>query len=832
MYFIVLHIVNTFTAITKTKTQTKLLKRVTMKNVKDVLPLSQMQHLMLIKSLSGNHSSSLVNVFRYSIIGPVNENKLQAALEQLLARHDSLRTCFVWEKIKQPMQVVRQVAKLQFNSSNLSEYPSEEQLAYLKTQQSVEEQYQFTLTKAPLLRFHLFKLSTNHYQFWLTRHHIIMDGWSHNQLFEELDALYSDTSGALAIKPSSFKPYIEWFAKQNTEAAKDFWEKELSHFSYPSLISKGKHTGKGQKNENHTYENIEKVVTTALAERLALTAKNFKVSEAILFQSALAITLANYCGLRDIAFGITVSGRPPELMGIESAIGSFINNVPVRVRFDAQMAMESFLKNFQNNQLRRSSFEYVSPIQIQQYSRVPPSSPLYDLLLLWGSATKSEFHFGDLHLIQLDNKVETTAPMLLAVNKEDKQHRLMIAFDSAKIAGADAERFINALLDTLNKLCEQTHANIGQFLTGSESTKSQTSENEIFNIPEYNPSLSQTEKMRCIWQSVLGLRYVGLDDNFFDLGGSSLQASILLIQIEKKMGKVLPLSILLTAGTIAKFMTVFDIEIGKLDTMITLQASGSKAPFYIVPGIGGNVLGLKSLARGLGTDHPLIGFQSIGLDGNREPLTNIKDIAAHNLLSFPSMNQPFVIIGICWGALVAYEMAQQLTEAGKKVPLLIMMDPTSHEEQPSLNTKNALLNAKLKFVVGRLKLYFNELKQLQGKELLHWFKDKSTLLINITKSRNLMTSSASEFNQQRVTEANTQAMLNYRPKSYSGRSILLFTQDRDITRAEDTRQKWFEYLQDYDVTYIKGKDTGDAMSPENVLLLAQQLKSICSSQLR
>lgn len=762
-------------------------------------------------------------------MGPLDEIHLLEAWKTLVNRHGALRTCFVWEKLQEPMQVVRQSSTLDFESVDISTLAEAQQSDYLSNRQQQEEQHQFDLRKAPLIRLKLFKLANQKYQFWLTRHHLVMDGWSHNQLFSELKTLYSQPLMAGQNSPkSSFKPYIEWLARQNNSELEHYWRQELENFSHPSFIA----TKTTRKSLPDRYVNQSTPLSVPFSQKIAKLAMASGVSEAVVFQAAVAISLANHCRMRDVAFGLTVTGRPPGLDGVESSIGTFINNVPVRIRFDAQQSMSKWLSGIQHNQHVRLAYEHISPVEIQRMSGLPASLPLFDLLLLWGSATESRFVFDQVQFEQLTGRTETTATVLLAISKEQEQLNIVTVFDETKIDHVEIEAFLSGLNRILDTMCNQPDANLGMYFNQPAiAENNQVYYTPAWDSPDVSKAITTEEKLNAIWRKVLGLKYVGPDDNFFELGGSSLQASLLIIQIEKQLGKVLPLSTLLSAGSIRDLLLALDEPVKANKAMVTLQPFGQRPPFYIVPGIGGNVLGLKSLANALGDEQPVIGFQSIGLDGTQEPFNNIEEIAAHNLTSFPQTNQPFVLFGVCWGAIVAYEMAQQLSAAGKAVPLLIMMDPTAHEESRAVTKPPGLRKSKLKFVTRRLRLYASELKSLRGKELRNWLMQKVSLAKVIVKNRELLNGDSTEFNQNRVTEANMHAMLNYQAKPYSGKTLLLFTANRDIAPDMDTRKKWFDLLSHYDVNYIAGKDTGDAMSAQNVQNLAQHFNNLDAEQI-
>jgi amino acid adenylation domain-containing protein len=134
-----------------------------------------------------------------------------------------------------------------------------------------------------------------------------------------------------------------------------------------------------------------------------------------------------------------------------------------------------------------------------------------------------------------------------------------------------------------------------------------------------------------IWQKVLKRKSIGVHDNFFDLGGHSLLALKLFAEIEKETGKTLPLMALLTTQTIRSLSRVIlqDGYDRAWSSLVPIQPKGSKPPFFLCHGIGGNVLNYRFLGKYFGEEQPLYGLQSQGLDGKVQPLHRIEDMVAH-----------------------------------------------------------------------------------------------------------------------------------------------------------------------------------------------------------
>jgi len=194
------------------------------------------------------------------------------------------------------------------------------------------------------------------------------------------------------------------------------------------------------------------------------------------------------------------------------------------------------------------------------------------------------------------------------------------------------------------------------------------------------PRTPDEELLAGIWASVLGIERVGVHDNFFELGGHSLLAVNLMARIGQQFGKKLPLSILFQESTIEKLAIVLEQSTEKMwSSLVAIQPNGTKQAFFCVPGIGGNVTSFYELAQTLGKDQPFYGLQAVGLDGKSKPYTKIEDMATHYLKEMQTVQPqgPYLLGGHSFGALVGFEMSQQLQKQGHEVALLAIFDMTA-----------------------------------------------------------------------------------------------------------------------------------------------------------
>lgn len=216
---------------------------------------------------------------------------------------------------------------------------------------------------------------------------------------------------------------------------------------------------------------------------------------------------------------------------------------------------------------------------------------------------------------------------------------------------------------------------------------------------------SETEaKLAAIWSKVLGHENIPNSANFFEIGGDSLNAVTLFMEIEEEFGKYLPLSMLTQAPTIAKLSQVIegknkDLDITKFRCLQLIQrGSLEKVPLFLVHGGAGNVLMFKDLAKGLPADQPIYAFQWSGWDGYKgesDILEMAKSYKKELRKAWPT--GPYLLGGHCIGGIIAIEMARMLKVEGAEIvdPVLVSDAPNlhsryyHHNEPESSNTEKA-----------------------------------------------------------------------------------------------------------------------------------------------
>jgi acyl-CoA synthetase (AMP-forming)/AMP-acid ligase II/thioesterase domain-containing protein/acyl carrier protein len=356
--------------------------------------------------------------------------------------------------------------------------------------------------------------------------------------------------------------------------------------------------------------------------------------------------------------------------------------------------------------------------------------------------------------------------------------------------------------------------------------------------PARMPSKVEREVLR-LWDEVLETSTTDLDEDFFLAGGDSLKAAELLARIRRRLGVTLTLGqIFDDATTISGLARMIERARGARRTrrslpsgLVPIKTDGDLPPLFAVPGSGGNPVGFVHLGRLLDRRRPLYGIESVGLDGNGEPIDLMEEIAAANIRRIKAFQPrgPYYLTGACFGGRVAYEMARQLAASGEQVAQLILLDAspplTDAEGRPraQASAKREASKAGLlaRFMRDRVVLHTQSLVQLRGAERRAYLRQKLGIIGQMIRQRDPFRGDRSELIQRAVYEANRRAGRTYLPGPYAGPTILCFTRDRPIRGARNYREDWLTLVPQCGAPIqVAGKDSGDMLNIPHVYELA------------
>ncbi|GAA0582123.1 non-ribosomal peptide synthetase [Actinomadura livida] len=332
--------------------------------LEDILPLSPLQQGLFFHALYDSEKDVYTAQIVFDLRGPLDVAALRAGAATLLRRHANLRAGFRQRKEGSPVQVVHREVRLPWNDADLSALPEAERDARARDLADAERARPFDMTRPPLLRFLLIRLADGLHRMVFTNHHILLDGWSTPVLQTELFALYlakGDDTGMPRVAP--YKNYLAWLAAQDRQAAEDAWRRSLDGVHEPTLVAPGA-PEPGAESPGRVRTRLTEDLTAALSAR----ARAQGVTLNTVLQLAWGTLLSRLTGSTDVVFGAAVSGRPPELPGVEQMIGLFINTLPIRVRVRPADTVAEALTRLQDEQAALMPHHHLGLSDIQRLS--------------------------------------------------------------------------------------------------------------------------------------------------------------------------------------------------------------------------------------------------------------------------------------------------------------------------------------------------------------------------------------------------------------------------------------------------------------------------------
>ncbi len=287
-----------------------------------------------------------------------------------------------------------------------------------------------------------------------------------------------------------------------------------------------------------------------------------------------------------------------------------------------------------------------------------------------------------------------------------------------------------------------------------------------------------------VWEKILDVRPIGLQDDFFALGGDSLAAMAMLAAVEKWFGTRLPLAVLLEKSTLGSLGDEIEnkIDVEETSPVVPLRAEGNRPPLFCVPSAGSSAFEFRFLATHLSDDQPVYAFQSPGLDGHSPCLRSLEELADLYLegLREYQPHGPYYLCGNSFGGLVAFEIGRRLVADDEDVRFLGLLDSFVREypkPRRSLRTRKRLKLALLKLLPhGQWTCFrLSEFKKGLKERAKRWLVRRFIALDSLLRCRAMPCPWS--WRSLYVQEACFAARRRYRPRQFPGR-IDLFRVER------------------------------------------------------
>lgn len=404
------------------------------KNKSDSSALSfAQQRLWFLDQLQPN--SDLYNVSGViSLTGQLNIIALEQSFQEIVRRHEVLRTTFIVQEDGQPIQKIATALNVSLPLVDLSEFSEQERLKKVQELANQEAKQVFSLNHGPLLRIKLLRLTENEHVLLITMHHIISDAWSTGVLIEELGALYEAfTEGRLSPLPELHIQYADFAAWQRQWLQGEVLETQLSYWKHqlagiPPMLELPTDRPRPKIQSFRGATQFFKL-SPNLSEALKVMSQR---SGTTLFMSLLAAfktLLYRYTATEDICIGTSIANR--NLSETEQLIGFFVNTLVLRTNISGNPSFQELLNRVREMTLSAYAHQdlpFEQLVETLQPERSLSHQPLFQVAFTLQNTPTESLKLPGLTIKPLEMK-NTTSKFDLTLEMEENQQGLICSFE-------------------------------------------------------------------------------------------------------------------------------------------------------------------------------------------------------------------------------------------------------------------------------------------------------------------------------------------------------------------------------------------------------------------
>lgn len=596
--------------------------------------------------------------------------------------HQTLRSTVHWQNVKAPVQVVHKEVNIPFDLIGQDQKITADNYAKKDRQKSL------ALNEEVPFRMAALQTSEHALDVVWTVSHVLIDGWSCALVINEWIETYSSQLSANTYtqnESASLTALARWHKRQDKDKEIRFWDdylpRDINKLPLPGQrypIQRNASIGLKKQHARLEKSNFVELVSALQTARL-----NWVTA----IQAAFCLVLQQKNQIFPSVFATTVAGRHIDLPGIDRQIGMLANMIPLCLSPTGQLSTKDWLQEQQSRFFSCLPYAHTHPQRLASIRL--NADPLFQaLLVIENQPTVTSTPDVAIHNYRSD--IVSSFPLTLTVIPGDtleiECRYEASCFEDSAVTDV-VSRFANLLryLPTrLEQNCQWLQAEYA--VTSSSVSSPVSSECEVstaglqtsttMRARRYNSATtSMTESMDAIWKKVLHQTNIDQDVSFFDLGGTSLQAIVIFERLEKELGITLPATTLFNAPTISSLVELIESQTQinsqnpQSPSVIKLHPD-SQGPPLIIPFEQADMFVYQPMFNALGTDQPIIGLQiPQGVFPSEDSLNQLTRTITE---LYPAGS--FRLAGLSSAGMVAWELAQRLTDQNRDVDLLVLLD--------------------------------------------------------------------------------------------------------------------------------------------------------------
>jgi thioesterase domain-containing protein len=781
----------------------------------------------------------------FRIRGPLDVGALQQSLQEIVRRHGVFRSVFRMRDADL-VQIVVSPQKQTLRMIDLSGLPESTREARFQQVALEEAARPFDLALGSLFRGVLLRLGADDHILQLTTHHLVHDDWSTGILSNELSELYQAfAAGAESPLPDlafQYGDYVRWLQEHLQGNALQYklsyWKEQLvSATGFQHLPTDFARPEKSDTGNRGAREGV--VLPTDLANALKELSRHEHVSLFMVLLAGFQALLHRRSNDEEIGVASCAANRP--LAEVEGLIGRFGNDMLLRTSLSGNPTFREFFMRVREvalNAYSDQSLPFGKVLKEITDGTDANRNPPFQVMFILQNAPRVNREIPGLSIKWLPLYAGTAKYDLNVWLKIEPTLEVILEYRTDLFRAETMKQILEDFNTVLRTMVKDPGGRVSNRLTSTKARPAlaehmSTGAKEVVAAKEnVAPKDDVQSRLVELWKAAFGMP-IGVDENFFELGGDSLLAARLFVQIEKAFQMELPLAVLVEAPTIRQLASIIRAPIvdSLHSSLVPVQPGGTKPPLFCVHGHVGEIFYCRNLSLSLGADQPVFGLRSQGL-GGEAPYFTVEEMAHHYLREIRTVQRkgPYFLAGYCFGGMIAYEMAKLLKTQREEVALLMMFNtpaPGSLKWWPLrpnyLMKHTARELRKLRTLRIRERL-LGLRKKAVGLRRLASGSFKAALWHAISKSSIGIGERARGFLS--VADINLLAAKAYDPGTYAGHIVFFLTKDDPTSLyASDPVGRWMDLAEGGIEVYVFGGGNAPPIRQAPNIDLAEKLKS-------
>jgi amino acid adenylation domain-containing protein/non-ribosomal peptide synthase protein (TIGR01720 family) len=430
------------------------MNRPSMDNVVDAYPLTPLQQGMLYHVVTDADPGTYVNQSTFAVNGELDVGGFQAAWDDVIRRHDALRTSFVWDGVDRPLQIVHDRVALGWDIIDLRHLEGDERESRLQRMMQDDFDLGIDIAAAPLMRMQLARIDEDEWRWTWTCHHLIADAWSVQVILSELRELYARRTGATPAKdlvdPPRFRDFVA-ARLDDDDGTERHWRSRLAGFTEPHRL---RVPGMPTELDDDAFSSVTITIDRSTTADISTLARTHRVTMSSIASAAWAVVVSRWARTDDVVFGITSSGRDPSIREVAHGVGLYINTVPCRVQVDASRTVSQWLPLVHRSVMDTVRHDQTPLASIQRWSDVAPGEPLFESIVVVENVPEEPDVDGSISIRAIEFTEHSNYPVAVLVTPGEELG-LRIVHDKSLLSAPAALSVIRQLAFVLTAMVRE-----------------------------------------------------------------------------------------------------------------------------------------------------------------------------------------------------------------------------------------------------------------------------------------------------------------------------------------------------------------------------------------